>query len=72
MKKPMVFNINVEITEGQDEWWEEVAAMKTSAERRAAVKECITRCLSEYGFSEGYNTKVKVLPNKRKRVYCGE
>lgn len=72
MKKPNVYRFEIEIPEGQDEWWEYVDSLKTLAKKREEVKVEIERLLFDRGFSTDYGTKIKVLPNKKKRVYCGE
>ena len=75
MKPQDVYRIEVEIQAdyNADEWWESLHGLNTNAERRTEVRNEVARALADRGFDEYYGrTKIKILPNKRKRIYCGE
>lgn len=66
------FEVTIHADYNADEWWESLYYLKTNTERRKEVKDEVGRALADRGFYDGDNITIKVLPNKRKRVYCGE
>lgn len=51
MKK---YTFEIEITEGNDEFWENIEGKSGCDE----VQECITKILGNYGFHTNYNCKI--------------
>jgi hypothetical protein len=73
-KKPKVYTFELKMTEfHEDDRWDTIHSLKTDKEIRESLRNTIREALNEYGFNDGITTEIKILPNKKKRVYtCGE